>query len=146
MALVRWNPRQAFNLNREIDDLVNRFWGDWNPGNGKSQGRYPSVDVEETDDQFVFTAELPGMDRNDIQVSLHDGVLKIEGEKKRASEKKEQSFYRSERIYGRFSRSFQLGSKVDAEKVDASYKDGVLTLTVAKAEAAKPKQIEVKVS
>lgn len=146
MALVRWNPRQAFNLNREIDDLVNRFWGDWNPGNGKSQRGYPSVDVEETDDQFVFTAELPGMDRNDIRVSLHDGVLKIEGEKKRASEKKEQSFYRSERIYGRFSRSFQLGSKVDAEKVDASYKDGVLTLTVAKAEAAKPKQIEVKVS
>jgi HSP20 family protein len=86
------------------------------------------------------------MDRDDIQVSLHDGVLKIEGEKKQASEKKEKSFYRSERTYGRFSRSFRLGSKVDAEKVDASYKDGVLTLTVAKVEAAKPKQIEVKVS
>ena len=103
----------------------------------------PPVDILERNDHFVIRAELPGLDRNDMDVHVEDGVLTLKGERKREAEPEEGNAFRTERIYGAFTRSFTLPTTVDASKVSAAYKDGVLTVTVPKAEAAKPKKIEI---
>ena len=141
MTLVRWQPREFRSMQREIDDLVNTFWG-----SARSDAWQPRVDISETENEVVLQAELPGISRDDIKVTLEEKTLTIEGEKKAATEGGEGNVHRSERAYGRFSRTFQLGTQVDTENLSAVYKDGVLTLTLPKAEAAKPKEIEVKVA
>jgi HSP20 family protein len=104
----------------------------------------PAMDVYQNNDSVVAMIELPGMKKEDIEISLHDGVLTIAGERK--SEVKEgENSARSERLVGRFRRSVTLPARVDVNKVSASYKDGILTVTLPKAEDAKPKQIQVNV-
>ncbi len=141
MALVRWNPRM---LNSEIDNLVKTFWGDIPVRNREAW--QPSVDISEHDSHFELHAELPGLSKDDVTVTVKDGVLSIEGEKKRTANSADGNERRTERAYGKFSRSFRLSEKVDAENIAASYKDGVLTLRVQKAEEVKPKSIEIEVA
>jgi HSP20 family protein len=106
----------------------------------------PVVDVREDADNFVIRAELPGLKRDDISVSLQDGALVISGE--RTVEKVEEGVevHRQERYYGKFQRALSLPAPVAADKIKAQYKDGVLTVTVPKAEEAKPKQIDISVN
>lgn len=144
MALIRWQPREAFAVNREIDNLVNQFWGDAANRNGSAW--HPNVDVAQNENEFVLHAELPGMNREDIQVSLEDGVLTLAGERKFETESNDKSYFHRERAYGQFKRSFQLGKDVQADKISATYKDGVLVVTLPKAEEVKPRQIEITVS
>jgi HSP20 family protein len=92
----------------------------------------------------VVTAEIPGIDAKDLDVTLSDGILTVKGEKKQEKEDKGENYHRVERSYGSFHRSFRIPEKVESEKVDASYKDGVLKLTLLKAETSEPKKIEVK--
>ena len=144
MALIRWQPRESFALQSEIDNLVNSFWGDLD---GRSNGQWnPSVDVLESGNSFSVHAELPGLKKEDIQVTFEDRILTIEGERKRETEENEPNYFRKERTYGKFKRSFKLGTEIDADKIEAAYKDGVLTLTLPKSEAVKPRQIDVSVS
>ena len=103
----------------------------------------PAVDVKESEEAFVLHAELPGLGKDDVHVLLEDGVLRLSGERKFEKEDKKDNFHRIERAYGKFSRSFTLGSGVDASKVSASFKDGVLTVTVPKAAETKPRRIEI---
>ena len=112
------------------------FLGNWSP----------AVDVYDRGSEMVIQAELPGMKKEDIDVRVENNVLTLRGKKERKEEVKEDGFFRSERMYGTFSRSFSLPSTVDVSKIAADYKDGVLTLTLPKAEEAKPRQIAVKVS
>ena len=91
----------------------------------------------------MVKAEIPGMKKEDIEISLHNGSLTIAGERKEEKEVKESESFRSERFQGRFQRTFTLPGKVDAEKITASYKDGVLTVVLPKSEETKPKQIPV---
>ena len=144
MALIRWQPRESRGIQREIDTLVNKFWGD--PHTWHGTGWHPSVDVAESENEFTVYAELPGLNKEDIKVTLEDNMLTIEGERKREDEQKDKQFFRRERSYGTFKRAFKLGTEVQADKIAANYKDGILTLTVPKSEAAKPRQIEVAVS
>jgi HSP20 family protein len=109
-------------------------------------GGAPALDVYEGKDSFVVKAELPGMKKEDIDVSLHDGTLSISGERKSEEKLENVEVYRSECFYGRFQRTVNLPSSVDHAKISAQYKDGVLTVTLAKAEEAKPKQIDVQVN
>ena len=146
MTLVRWRPREVSDVHREIDHLVNTLWGDFGRGNGAAAAWSPTVDATETEDKIVVSAELPGLSREDIKITLKEGVLTIEGEKQSDSESKEEKPQWTERRYGKFSRSFNLPTEIDAGKVSAVCKDGVLKLTLPKAEEAKPKEIEVKVS
>ena len=147
MTLVKWHPRQEFDVSREIDRLVNTFWGDFNTRGQEGAADWrPRVDVAEREDAFVFAAEVPGLKREDVKVTLKEGVLTLEGEKRQESDGKGDEARWSERRYGKFSRSFRLPSDVDAGKVSASYSDGVLGVTVPKAETAKPREIDVKVS
>jgi HSP20 family protein len=105
----------------------------------------PAVDLYEDKDNLVVKAELPGMKKEEIEVSLHDGVLSISGERKSEPRAENAETYRSERFVGRFNRSVTLPSPVSGAKVTAQYKNGILTITLPKTEEAKPKQIEVTV-
>lgn len=143
--LSTWTP---FDRLASLRDEVNRLFDfSWpSRDSGLFSGWSPALDVFDDKDNFVVKAELPGLKKEEINLSLHDGVLTISGERKRETEKKEGESFRSERYFGKFQRSVTLPAAVDAGKVSASYKDGVLTVELPKAEEAKPKQIAVTVS
>lgn len=133
-------------LREEIDRLFEAPFGDLARASQFMAGWSPALDLYEDKDNLVARIELPGMKREEIEVSLHDGMLSISGER-RVEEKQEKSeVYRAERFFGRFQRTVSLPTLVAADKVKAQYKDGILTVTLPKAEEAKPKHIDVHVS
>ncbi|MCU0857643.1 MAG: Hsp20/alpha crystallin family protein [Pontiellaceae bacterium] len=130
-----WN---AGGLHRSIDDLLEDFFGG-SLMTAQTGGAFPRFEVAETDDAIIVDAELPGMDEKDVQVTMQDNILTIKGEKKKAEETKKKNCYISERSYGSFQRSLQLGSGVDEEHINATFKKGVLTVTLPKVEPEKSK-------
>lgn len=155
-ALTPWRPFD--NLRREIDRLFDDFdVGLWRSPFGRSffdiqpfwpreSWAIPAVDVVETEKGYEVSAELPGMDEKNIEVKFADGILTIKGEKHAEKEEKKKDYYLSERSFGSFLRSFQVPEGVDSEKIEANFKNGVLTVTLPKsAEAQKAaKKIAVK--
>jgi len=137
-------PAELNRLRREIDRLFEEPFSFLAPSTSFFEGWTPAVDIYEDKDKYVAKAELPGMRKEDIDVSLEGNTLTISGERKEEEEKKEGDTYRSERYFGRFQRTVTLPAAVDPNKIQATYKDGVLTVIIPKAEEAKPKQIEVK--
>lgn len=161
MSLIKRNPTQEmtrwnrefptfrglqslqYDMNRIFDEFFrgdiladnNFFSRDWNP----------AVDIVENTDNYILKAELPGMSKDDVKITLENNILTIRGEKKNEYEKKEGNYHRVERSYGSFERSFTIPGTIKANDIDAQYKDGVLSLTLPKAEEAKPKMIDVKV-
>ena len=101
------------------------------------------MDIKETKDTFKISADLPGLKKDDVKISLKDAVLTISGERKYENEKKDQDKYYVERVYGNFSRSFSLPSDIEEKEIKANLKDGVLTISLLKAEKVKPKEIEI---
>jgi HSP20 family protein len=136
---------RLFVLRDELDRLLDNPLGELACGSQLLSIWNPALDVYEDKDNVIVKAELPGMKKEDIEVSLHNGALSISGERKSEEKFQEAEAYRSERFVGRFHRSVTLPSEVKGNEVKAQYKDGILTVTLPKAEAAKPKQIEVKV-
>jgi HSP20 family protein len=128
-------------VNRMFDDNLRGWFG----GREALTRWAPPVDVYEKEDEIVITAELPGMQQEDIEVEVHDGILSIRGEKKVSTEVNEDHYHFVERSYGSFERSFTLPAKVQGDNVKATYKDGVLKVHLPKAEEAKPKKISVSV-
>jgi HSP20 family protein len=106
-------------------------------------GWSPALDLYESNDNVIAVVELPGMRKEDIEISLHDGALTISGERKRESSSNGEKAERTERYFGTFRRSIALPTRVGASKVSATYRDGILTVTMPKAEEVKPKQIQV---
>ena len=104
----------------------------------------PNFDISETEKEYVISGEIPGIDVKDLNVTLTDGIITIKGEKKKETEEKEETYHCIERHYGSFERSFRVPDKVKTDKLDANYKDGVLKLTLPKAEISEVKKIEVK--
>ncbi len=150
MAIVKWDP---FRELEEMSDRLNRVFN--RPalprtGNGKetmtAADWSPVVDVLETEKEYVIKAELPEVKKDDVKITVQDGVLTIQGERKHEAEEKGKRFHRIERSYGAFVRSFSVPDFVDEGKVAAEFKDGVLSLHLPKTEKAKPRAIEVKVS
>jgi HSP20 family protein len=138
------HPWSAFRgeMNRLFDDFFGgEREGSLVPLSGEWGAFSPQVDVSEAEDEIVVSAELPGLDQEDIDVSLSNGTLLIRGEKREEKEEKGESYYRSERAYGAFRRDIPLPSAVDAEQVDAVFKKGVLTITLPKTEEAKAKKV-----
>ena len=155
MNIVRWNKPQLStwpgfsglsSLRNEIDRLFDSPLSELARASQFLSGAAPAVDVYEDRENFVVKAELPGMKKEDIDVSLHDGMLSISGERKSEEKVEQGEVYRSERFFGRFQRTVALPTTVDAARIKAQYKDGVLTVTLPKAEEAKPKQIDVQVN
>ena len=149
MTLIRWSPRRdlmQFPGFPEFGDLWDNFFSLRRTGGDMENYRWaPRVNVEENDDAFELTAEVPGMKKEDINIDIRDRTLTIRGEKKIEEEKKDKNYHVCERCYGEFTRTFTLPDNVDIEKIDAKYDQGILMLTIPKREEAKPKEIEVTV-
>ncbi len=144
MNLIRYTPATLFDtaFGRIFDDLWN--WPTVEPADATPALFAPRVEVKDEKDAIVLSAELPGVDKENISVQLEDGMLTVSGEKKQESEVKEAGFYRSERLYGQFKRSFTLPDVVDPAKIDAEFRNGVLKLTLTKKPEAAPKLINVR--
>lgn len=142
-ALTPWTG--LVTLRKEMDRLFDRF-GEWEfPELPVFRGEWaPTLDVSETKENIVVKAEIPGIDPKEVQVLLQEDVLTIKGEKKQEKEEKEEHYYRMERSYGAFARSLRLPASVDAAKVSARFKNGLLTVTLPKAPAARGTTIPVK--
>ena len=132
-------------LRDEIDRLFDSPLAELTRGSQLLSGWTPAIDVFEDKDNVYVKAELPGMKKEEIEVSLHDGTLSISGERKVENKVQDSEVYRAERFFGRFQRTVTLPSAVASEKVKAQYTDGILTITLPKTEEAKPKQINVNV-
>jgi HSP20 family protein len=139
--------RTLARMRADMDRMLGGWSGGATPETSFATGVWaPPVNIAETEDNYVITAELPGLNKDDIKVTYQNGILTLQGERKEEKEENNKNWHRVERVYGTFERSFRLPIPVKAEQIKAEFKDGVLTLTVPKAEEAKPKQIEVKVS
>lgn len=145
MQLTKWDPFKA------MEDLFDRYTksGDW-PGKANQEvmatGDWaPRVDISETDSAFLIKAEIPEVKKEDVTVTVDSGVLAIRGERKQEKEEKDKKYHRIERHYGTFMRSFTLPDNVDEHRIEANFKDGMLSLRIPKTAEAKAKVIDVKI-
>jgi HSP20 family protein len=128
-------------------EVLNRFFDDQVLSKLLAENQWSiDLDIIEEQDQYILKADLPGVKKEDIKVSLEDNVLSIQAERKSEAVTQERQVHRIERTYGRYQRSLNLGANVDASKIKANYKDGVLELSVPKAEEVKPKTVDIQVS
>ena len=145
MALMKWEPM------REMEELFDRMTKSFGPlrlGTSEGVGAAdwsPRVDVAETPEEFVVKAELPEVNKEDVHVTVENGMLTLRGERKQEKEEKGKKFHRIERSYGSFSRAFTLPDNVDGSQVKAAFKDGMLTIQLPKSGEVKSKALEVKV-
>lgn len=147
-GLIRWTPQTDLfrsRMSRFFDQAFDEFLS---PLAGSeelsSRGWLPPVDIRETDEALTLHAEIPGLTKDDVNITLENNVLTISGERKFEKDAKKDNYHRIERAYGAFSRSFSLPANVRTDQVRASFKDGVLTVSLPKAEEAKPRRIEIK--
>ncbi len=147
MRLTRWDPF------RELEDMssrLNRLFGQplsTRPEGGESFADWaPAIDVQETEAEYLVKADLPDVKREDVKISVQDGVLAVEGERRQEKEEKGKTFHRIERSYGRFVRRLSVPTDVDQTRLTAEFKDGVLNVHLPKSPIAKPQTIDVKVT
>ena len=153
MSFVRWNqacgPAAGHSLRFGMPREMNRMFDNVFRGadcceDDTLTAWSPAVDITEHDDQYIVKMELPGVNKEEVKITLESNILTIRGEKKEEKETKKENYLRAERSYGSFQRSFTLPTTVKSDKIDASFKDGILNITLPKAEEAKAKQVEVK--
>ena len=156
MSLTRWETH--WNPLREMEEIQNRLSSVFNSAFNRTAVRKegeetltvsswsPLVDILEDDKEYLLKAEIPEVSKGDLSVKVQDGVLTISGDRKFEKEDKNKRYHRVERVYGNFARGFSLPDDADEARVNAEFKDGVLLVHVGKAEKAKPKQIDIKVS
>lgn len=147
MELIRWRPRRYVPaVSPDIDRVFDGLMRNWvRPGSLSEGGWNPSIDVSEKDGEIVVSAEVPGIDPKDIDISIDDNRLVISGEKSQEDEERGKNYYRVERSYGSFSRSFSLPSNADVENIKASSRDGVLSVRIPKREDDESKRVEIEV-
>jgi HSP20 family protein len=154
-GLIRWQGPGTvvwpdFSRLTDLHDEINRLFGaplsELGHTSGLLSGWTPALDLYEDKDNFYVKAELPGMKKEEIDLSLHDGSLSISGERKQETKVEEAEVYRAERFFGRFQRTVTLPTPVAVDRVKAEYKDGLLLVTLPKTEEAKPKRIDVHVN
>jgi HSP20 family protein len=140
MSLIKWDPFREFNtLGERMGGFLGRNW----EAPASTTAWNPAVDIFENDNEIVLKAELPGLNAKDIELKIENNVLMLKGERRFEKETKEENYHRVEREYGSFSRAFSLPVAIDAEKVLAEYKDGVLKVVLPKKAETKPKPIKV---
>jgi len=146
MDLIQWKPfREVSRLRSEMDRLWDEYFGAGRRGlQPLEEAWLPAVDVSESEDKITVKAEIPGLEAKDIDISMSGDTLTIKGEKKTETEEKEENYHLVERSYGSFRRAMKIPATVDADKVEATYKNGVLTVVLPKKEEVKPKAIEIK--
>jgi HSP20 family protein len=141
--VTRWNPTTAYLTTREpFFRMFDSFFNSDAQGE-ETRAWVPPVDIQENGDAYLFHAELPGMSKEDIHITLENSVLRLSGERKFEKDAKKENYHRVERTYGTFTRTFTLPTQVDPEQVQAAFENGILTITVPKAEQAKPRRITI---
>ncbi len=143
MTLVRWEPfRDLVGIQERLSRLLSESTG--HASIDEAYGAWtPPVDIFEKGDHLVIRAEVPGVDKSDMDIRVENGVLQVHGVRKADPDIAEKTAYRRERAYGNFTRSFTLPTTMDASKVSAKYRDGVLEVTIPKVESAKPKKVHI---
>ena len=145
-TLTRWEPLEL----ADVENRLSRFFGRRTNGRERDDIALadwePVADITEDDKEYVIKAELPDLKKEDVKVTVENGVLTIAGERRFEKEEKKKKYHRVERAYGTFVRSFALPDLADADKVKAEFKDGMLTVHVPKSEKAKSRQVDVKIS
>ena len=145
-SVERWDPfREVGDFRSELNRVFDGFFGRTGTMPGGDRVWAPAVDMYETKDDLVVTAELPGVNEKEVQLSITGDVLSLKGERTLNQDTSQENFHRGERWYGRFERHLSLPISVQADKVKATYRDGVLTITLPKAEEIKPKSIKIDV-
>ena len=144
-SLSTWSPlRELEDMERHFEDVFGRTWpGMWSRATPTERAWLPAIDVFEKNGKFVVRAEVPGMKKEDINISVEGDMLIIKGERKTSEEIKEENYYQSECTYGAFTRSIRIPEAVDASKITAEYEDGILEVTMPKAAGVEPKKIPV---
>jgi HSP20 family protein len=147
MALIRWEPvRELGTIQNEMNRLFNSFFDTPTPSTGGAFRRWiPAMDLVETEDSFVLTADLPGLSEADVNIEVEDNVLTVSGERKSEHEDRKGGYYRVERSYGSFRRSLTLPEGVDPEAVKATFDKGVLEVTVPKPAQQTPRKVQISV-
>ena len=147
MALTRWTPEPDL-LRGRFDRLFNQMlqdaWGGAAAEGFSGKAWTPSVDIRETQDALVFGIELPGLKKEDVEITIENSILTVAGERKFEKETKGESYHRVERSYGSFSRSFTLPTGVQGDQVEASFDAGLLTIKLPKQEQSKPRKISIR--
>ena len=151
MTLVRFNPaKEVRNIERELNRVWNGVFNRF--GSEESNDEYenavwsPLTDIAEDENHYFVHADLPGVEKKDLKLEYIDGQLTISGERKNETEEQGKTFHRVERSFGRYFRSFRVPEKVVVDKIEANFKDGQLTITIPKAEDAKPKKLDIHVN
>lgn len=144
--LVPWKKRSGEMVSRqqEFNDMLERFFGEPFPKGLSGENWYPSVDVSERDKDIIVKAEIPGVEKDDIDIALEGRLLTIRGEKKHEKEEKNEHYHRVESSFGYYRRTIELPTAVDESKVEAKYKNGVLKINLRKAKGAETRKIEIK--
>jgi HSP20 family protein len=141
-----WRPFEFERMKSEMDHMWDAFFDERSRRKPEDRGEWlPSLDVSETKNEIVVKAEIPGSDPKDMDISLADGVLTIKGEKRREKEEKDENYHLIERSYGSFVRTVRLPTEVKSDKIGATYRNGLLTVTLPKSEETKKKEIKIKV-
>lgn len=150
MTLVRFNPvKDLINFEREINKMFNEFENMFGLRMRDFEDQnfvwMPSTDIIEYDDRYEVRMDFPGLTKDDVKISYSDGQLSVSGERKFENENKDAKYHRIERSYGKFFRSFTVPNKIKEDKIEANFKDGLLTIILPKADEVRPKEIEIKV-
>jgi len=142
MTLIQYNRPDISTAGKHFSDIMDEFFNE--AVANRSSTFTPSINVSETEDQFSIEVEVPGMNKDDININVENSTLTISGERKQKSEENDRRFHRVETHYGTFNRSFQLPDHVDEDSIEASYSNGVLEITMGKREEKLKKQIAIK--
>ena len=135
MTLVKFNPVKEFD---SFHDTIQKYFEDFSLTRSSLRETFsPKIDISEEKNQIIVEAEIPGVNKEDLKITLQDNILTLEGEKKKVDQEKEKNFYRIERTYGSFKRSFSLPLDVDSEKIEAKFEDGLLKISLQKIEEKK---------
>ena len=138
MTLIKFEPFRDLDL---LNTNIRRFFDDFPAATQEFSATYhPKIDIYEDDKKIYFDAEVPGISKNDLNISVHDNILTVTGEKKKETEQKGKNFFRVERAYGSFTRSFTLPDEVNTEKIEAKFTDGILKIEIEKALPKKPEE------
>ena len=146
MTLIKWQPK-PMNVFDDMDSMIHSLFNtDWNFSPRNTQDWSPAVDVKETDNSFVLSADIPGLTKKDIKINVANGRLSICGERSFETDQENDNYHYRERQFGSFDRSFNLPDTVDEENISASFKNGILNVLLPKHENILPKEREIKVS
>jgi len=146
MTLVKWHPTTALRPWNNFDRIFRDFFNENYEEEASSNRWVPSTDIHEDDKKYTVTADLPGVDKKNVNINVKDNVLTLTGERTLETKEENSNYHRRERMYGSFKRCFRLPDMVNEDQISAKFKNGILVIDLPKAEVVQPREIEIKVA